>query len=121
MLFKIVNLEEWTAIGKKSHHHRLRCHHSMALSRLGTIGTTDVVGEYTVFTMGNPLRSLKIHSFGRRMYTQVERCRIHSFHYRKSLEEPKKEYTFFWWRIHKLHVGEYTICTIGNPLTPYCT
>jgi hypothetical protein len=44
------------------------------------------VGEYTVFTVGNPLRNLRIHSF--------------------------------WWRTHKLHVGEYmyTVFTIGNPL-----
>ena len=59
------------------------------------------VGEYTVFTIGNPLRNLKIHSFWAEN-TQVEYWRIHSFRYRKSLKEP--EMTQFWagfgWRLH---------------------
>jgi hypothetical protein len=51
------------------------------------------VGEYTLCTIGNPLRNLRIHSFWAEN-TQVECWRIHSFHYRKSLKE--HENTQFW-------------------------
>ena len=45
------------------------------------------VGEYTVFTIGNPLRNMRIHSFWVEN-TQVECLRIHIY-YRKSLKEPE--------------------------------
>jgi hypothetical protein len=45
-----------------------------------------IVGEYIVFTIGNPLRKLRIHSFWAEN-TQVDCWRIHSFHYMKSPKE----------------------------------
>jgi hypothetical protein len=72
------------------------------------------VGKYTVFTIGNPLRKSRIHSFLLEN-TQVWCWRIHSFYYRKSLKELENT-QFFWRRIHKFDVGEYTVFTIGNPL-----
>jgi hypothetical protein len=45
-----------------------------------------IVGEYTVFHIGNPLRKSRIHSFWVEN-TQVDCWRIHSFSYRKSLKE----------------------------------
>ena len=47
-----------------------------------------VVGEHTVVTIGNRLRNLRIHSFFVEN-KQVDRWRIHSFSYRKSLKEPQ--------------------------------
>ena len=73
-----------------------------------------IVGEYTVFPIGNPLRKSRIHSFWVEN-TQVDCWRIHSFAYTKSLKELENT-QFFGWRIHKLIVGEYTVFTIGNPL-----
>jgi hypothetical protein len=49
--------------------------------------------------------------------TQVWCWRVHSFYCRKSLSGTW-EYTIFWRRIHKFDVGEYTVFTIANPLTP---
>ena len=71
-----------------------------------------IVGEYTVFTVGNPLRNLRIHRFWVEN-TQVDCWRIHSFSYRKSLKEIENT-QFFGWSIHKLIVGEYTVLHVGN-------
>ena len=81
---------------------------------LGAEYTSLIFGEYTDFTIGNPLRNMRIHSFWQEN-TQVECWRIHSFYYRKSLKQ-HKDTQFLGWRILKLNVGEYTVFTIGNPL-----
>jgi hypothetical protein len=101
-----------------------------------------IVGEYTVFPIENPLRNLRIHSFGWRIHKLIvgeytvfpienplRNLRIHSFRWRIH-KLIVGEYTVFptgnplrksrihnfGWRIHELIVGEYTVFTIGNPL-----
>jgi hypothetical protein len=45
-----------------------------------------IVGEYTVFTIGNPLRNLRIHRFWWRIHKLIV-GEYTVFHYSKSLKE----------------------------------
>jgi hypothetical protein len=84
------------------------------------------VGDYTVFTVGNPLRVLFVE-FTQFLVeiTQVGCWRLHSFHYGKSLKG--FETTQFsveitqveWWRLHRLNVGDYTVFLYDKSLTGF--
>jgi hypothetical protein len=64
------------------------------------------------FTMGNPLRVLRLHSFRGRLH-RLNVGDYTVFHYGKRLEG--FEITQFWWRLHNINVGDHTVFTMEIP------
>jgi hypothetical protein len=61
-----------------------------------------------------PTRSLECYKFWDYTVlveiTQVECCRLHSFSLRQIIKG--FEITQFWWRLHRLNVGDYTVFSL---------